>query len=60
MGLELHRVLSRLKGRPLKADEAWIILAEVPEDHWTADGKVLRLADISGYTGMTAPKRRAR
>jgi phenylpyruvate tautomerase PptA (4-oxalocrotonate tautomerase family) len=60
MGLELHRVLSRVKGRALKADEAWIILTEIPEDHWTAEGKVLRLADISGFTGMTAPKRHPR
>lgn len=60
MGLDVYKLLSRFSGKDLSPDEAWIIVYEVPEGHWTAGGKVLRLADISTFMGMTAPRKRLR
>jgi hypothetical protein len=53
MGLDIHKVLSARRGRNLKADEAWIIIHEIPEGNWTADGKVLHLEDVSELMGLT-------
>ena len=52
MGLEIYRVLSEARGKPLRPDEAWIILNEIPEGHWTAEGKLLTLSDVSRFMGI--------
>ncbi len=55
MGLEIHRLLSKTAGKPLGFDEAWIIVQEVPDGQWTADGKILQLKDLTAFVGLKLP-----
>lgn len=55
MGLEIHRLLSKTAGKTLGFDEAWIIVQEVPDGHWTADGKTLHLQDLTAFVGIKLP-----
>jgi phenylpyruvate tautomerase PptA (4-oxalocrotonate tautomerase family) len=55
MGLEIHRLLSKTAGKTLGFDEAWIIVQEVPDGHWTADGKILQLKDLTAFVGLKLP-----
>lgn len=55
MGLAIHRLLSKTAGKPLDTDEAWILVDEVPDGHWTAAGKTLQLKDLTAFVGFQRP-----
>lgn len=57
MGLEIHRLLSKTAGKLLATDEAWILVYEVPDGHWTAAGKTLQLKDLTAFVGFQRPPR---
>lgn len=55
MGLEIYRLLSKAAGKPLATDEAWILVHEIPDGHWTAAGKTLQLKDLTAFVGFQLP-----
>lgn len=54
MGAVIQKVLSDHSGKPLRVEEAWIIIYEVPEGNWSAGGKILRFEDIVRFVRSSA------
>ncbi len=49
---EVHNVWVALYGQELATLDAWVIIEEIPDGRWCADGHVLHLSDIDALLAL--------